>query len=116
MEHTDTEIQSVQLTDDTIIVNYANDAVETLPNNIDTYRAFYNLWLKDDPPFISDIHKILMRNIILASIQSNNETAVNELYNFFSHPNEEAVQRFLTYMRNRVKFLPEKKAMWTPIS
>lgn len=116
MENPDIEITYVELVNDNIIVHYENDAVETLPNDLSTYKAFYELWLKSDPPFISDIYKVTMRSIILASIHTNNGQSIQELHNFFSSPNEETVKKFLTYMRKRVSFLPEKKAVWKVVS
>ncbi len=112
MEYIDSEIENVTIADSNIIIKYANDALETLPVNKETYTAFYNLWLKDNPPFISDSHKIIMRNLILATI-NNNQNCVNDLNAFFQLGNEEAVKKFLTYMRKREHTLPAQKAVWT---
>jgi hypothetical protein len=116
MENTGIEIKSVILQDNNIEVTYENGAVEILPNNLDTYKAFYNLWLKDNPPFISDVNKIMMRNIILASAVGNTDSkCINDLQEFFS-TNPENVKKFLTYMRKRVDFLPEKKSVWRVVT
>ena len=115
MEQQGIDIQSVELPEGSIIIKYVNDAIETLPNNEDTYRLFYETWLKENPPFISDINKVIMRNIILASI-NNNTKSIDELKQYFATPNEEQVQKFLTYMRKRVDILPEKKAIWKTVS
>lgn len=110
MEHIEVEIRNVELTNDNIIVTYENDAVENLPNDVSTYKAFYETWLKDSPPFISDTHKLIMRNIILASI-NNDQKCINDLREYFSS-NPDIVKKFLTYMRHRKDTLPEKKAVW----
>jgi hypothetical protein len=114
MENQDIDILSVEFNSENLIVNYINDTTETLPINIDTYKAFYEKWLVPNPPFISDIFKIQMRNITLASI-NNNQKCIADLNRYFSSPNEEVVKNFLTYMRNRENTLPFKKAQWTPI-
>jgi hypothetical protein len=110
MDNNNININSVELSEN-IVINYENDVVETLPKNIDTYKAFYDKWLVEDPPFISDIYKSQMRNIILACI-NNNQNCIDELNVFFSSPNEETVKKFFIYMRNRHTTLPEKKAIW----
>lgn len=112
MEYIDSEIDNISIVDGNIILKYANDASETLPINKETYTAFYNTWLKDNPPFISDSYKIMMRNIILATI-NNNQNCVNDLNVFFQTGNEETVKKFLTYMRKREQTLPAQKAIWT---
>lgn len=114
MEHAGVEIRSVQLADGNVIVTYENDAVETLTNTKDTYTAIYNHWIKDNPPFISDSHKLEMRNITLAAI-NNNEKCLSDLSAYFQSPNEETVKKFFTYMRKRPEILPEKKAIWTVV-
>jgi hypothetical protein len=114
MEQEGIDVLSVELVDGNINIKYANDATETLPNNEETFRLFYNTWLKDNPPFISDIHKITMRNIILASI-NNNPKSIDDLKQYFSSPNEDQVRKFIDYMRKRVNILPEKKAIWKTV-
>ena len=114
MEQIGVEVQSVTLTEGNIVILYENGESETLPNNQDTFRLFYNNWLKDNPPFISDQHKIMMRNIILASI-NNNQKCLSDLNGFFQPGNEETVKKFLTYMRKREETLPEKKAIWKTV-
>jgi hypothetical protein len=110
MDNPGVEIRNIELANESIIITYENDAVETLSNNVDTYKAFYETWLKENPPFISDTHKLIMRNIILASI-NNDEKCINELREMFS-ASPEIVRKFLTYMRRRLDILPEKKAAW----
>ncbi len=115
MEQPGIDIRSIELHDSNIILTYENDAVETLANDLTTYKIFYDAWLKDNPPFISDVHKSTMRNIILSSI-NNNEKCIAELKSFFQTPNEDHVKTFLSYMRKRDITLPEKKAIWTNVS
>ena len=114
MDNQDVEIQSVEFSDNNIIIKYVNSAIETLPKDINTYKSFHEKWLIDNPPFISDIYKAQMRNIILASI-NNNSKCIDELNNFFQSPNEENVKKFFIYMRNRHITLPPQKAMWTQV-
>ena len=111
MEQNGVEIESIELADNHIHLKYVNGAEESLSNSLDTYKQFYELWLKDNPPFISDVHKSVMRNIILSAI-NDNPKCMAELQAFFNHPNEESVKKFLTYMRKRNDILPEKKAIW----
>lgn len=114
MENQGIDIQSVGFNSGIVVVSYVNGATESFPANLDTYKAFYHKWLESNPPFISDLYKIQMRNIILASI-NNNQKCIADLNKFFSSPNEETVKKFFTYIRNREQTLPPKKAQWTPV-
>lgn len=111
MDNEGVTISSVILSQNEIKVNYENGAVETLPKSCETYHAFYQKWLVNDPPFISDKFKAQMRDIILCSI-NDKETCKMCLCEFFSSPNEEKVKQFLTYMRSRHMLLPQQKAIW----
>ena len=115
MENAGVEIQTVELTSGNIVVKYVNGATESLPNTLDTYKSFHDKWLVNNPPFISDIYKTQMRDIILSSI-NDNQRCIASLKAFFESPNEESVKKFLTYMRNRDTILPAKRAAWTPVS
>lgn len=115
MDNEGIEIDSVEFTENDIIIKYQNNTIETLPRTIETYKAFHNKWLVENPPFISDIYKAQMRNIILSCI-NNNKNCIEELNQFFQSPNEETVKKFFTYMRNRHITLPPKKAIWAPVS
>jgi hypothetical protein len=114
MENPGVNIQSVLFESGNIIVNYENGTTEILPNDKTTYELFNKKWLVNNPPFISDIYKTHMRNIILACINTN-PRCIADLEKFFSSPNEEAVNKFFTYMRNRDTILPTKKAQWNPV-
>ena len=92
MENEGIEIKSVELSNDNIVVKYESGATETLPNDLDTYKAFHEKWLLNNPPFISDIYKAHMRNIILASI-NNNTKCISDLKVFFQSPNENDVKK-----------------------
>lgn len=115
MENQGIEIQNVEIADDNIVIKYMNDAIETLPNNSQTYKQFYDLWLRNNPPFISDIFKTEMRNITLVSINDNGK-CVTDLQQFFNVGNEDRMKKFFTYMRNREGTLPAQKAMWKVVS
>ena len=69
----------------------------------------YKEWLVEQPPFISDIYKKNMNNIILSSIH-NNQDCVNSLNNFFVDDNKEEVIKFINYMRSRD--LTQEKLKW----
>lgn len=111
MEQDSQAIVSVSLQDCVISVVYENGEVENLPVSKDTFASMHNKWLLNQPPFISDLYKVQMRNIILATI-NNNQKCISDLCTYFSVGNEEEVKRFLTYMRNRD--LTEEKNKWTP--
>jgi len=112
MEHENQAISYVSLDNNTINIEYDNGETENFPNNKETYVKMHNKWLSNQPPFISDIYKIQMRNIILATI-NNNQKCINELYTFFSPNNEEEVKKFLINMRNRD--LTQEKNKWSPV-
>jgi hypothetical protein len=109
MEHTNNEIVSLVITGDVIKVTYDNNAVEELTKSHELYSTMRTYWLVSQPPFISDRHKDMMNNIILASIHKNAKSIV-ALDTFFSEGNEEQVKTFLTYMRKRD--LTEEKKKW----
>lgn len=111
MEQDRQVITSVNLQNGIISVTYENGEVENLPNDRETYVAMYNKWLINQPPFISDLYKVQMRNIILATI-NNNQKCINDMCAYFSVGNEEEAKKFLTYMRNRD--LTEEKNKWIP--
>jgi len=111
MDHKNQQISSINLENNNIVIEYDNGEIETLPNSKETYIQMHNTWLLDQPPFISDIYKIQMRNIILATI-NNNQKCINDLNMFFSSNNDE-VKKFLTYMRNRD--LSQEKNKWSQV-
>lgn len=114
MENKGVDIQSVQLGSENIVISYVNGATESHPNTLDTYKAFNEKWLKNNPPFISDIFKVQMRNIILSC--NGNFKCQAELQKYFQPGNEESVKKFFTYMRKRDDILPSKRASWsTPV-
>lgn len=114
MEHQNIQIRSVIFEDGNLVFTYENDAIETLPINTDTYKRFYETWLKNNPPFISDKYKSHLNNIILATI-NNNERCINDLNTFFQSPNEDAVKTFFTYIRGREDYIAGERAKWTVI-
>lgn len=112
MEQPNQTITNIIIENNNIHIEYDNNTVEELPVCKETYIQMHNLWLKEQPPFISDLFKIQMRNIILATI-NNNERCISDLNAFFSAANVEEVKRFLTYMRKRD--LTSEKQKWTPV-
>lgn len=112
MDQKGIEIKSVVIDEqsNSVVITYENDVVETLPKTVDTYTALYKDWLVDEPPFISDIFKVQMRSIILASI-NNEPQCIEDLEQFFTNANIEEVKRFLVYMRKRD--LKTDKLIWT---
>ena len=109
MEHINNEIASLVITGDVIKVTYDNNAVEELTKSPEFYVNMRTEWLVSQPPFISDSHKDVMNNIILACIHKN-ARSIAELNVFFSEGNEEKVKTFFTYMRKRD--LTEEKKKW----
>lgn len=112
MEQLGINLKSVILNGETIVINYDNDTVETLNNNLDTYKVMHTTWLVPLPIFITDKFKIQMKNIILASTNTN-QKAIDDLKKYFSSPNELEVVKFLTYMRKRAIVIPPQKEQWT---
>ena len=90
MENTNNTIVSVSIVDNEIVVSYDNNNKETIPLSRDSYTKMRNVWLIEQPPFISDRYKKQMNNIILASIQ-NKDKSISELSEFFSQGNEENI-------------------------
>lgn len=113
MEYPNQTITNIIINDNIVHIEYDNNMTENLSIGKDTYVRMHDTWLKEQPPFISDLFKIQMRNIILATI-NNNERCIHDLNIFFSSSNVEEVKRFLTYMRKRD--LTSEKEKWTPIS
>jgi hypothetical protein len=98
-------------------VTYADGNVEKLVKGPDTYARMNKDWLvspedggSGQPPFISDIFKVQMRDITLATI-NNDPKCLSNLDDFFTNANKSEVMRFLTYMRKRD--LTEEKSKWT---
>ena len=112
MENKNQEIMSVNLENNLITIAYENGETEILPNTKETYVSMHKNWLVEQPPFISDIYKVQMRNIVLTAI-NNNEKCIQDLSAFFSPNNQEEVKNFLTYMRKRD--LTVEKQKWVPV-
>lgn len=115
MENIQSNILSVTVDDSTksLKVSYDNGAEEVFTVGRDMFSKMHDAWLKEQPPFISDLYKLQMRNIILATI-NNNEKCVNDLSKFFSHNNEAEIMKFIQYMRKRD--LSQEKSKWTPVA
>jgi hypothetical protein len=111
MENIGVEITSVVLENEKIVLKYANDAIETLPVNEDTFKLFREKWIIPNPPFISDRFKSQMKDIVHTCVHCN-EKCCNNLKAFFRSPNEAEVLKFFTYMRKRDEILPAERAKW----
>jgi hypothetical protein len=112
MEHPDQTLVTVTIENKEINITYSNGEIECLPVNRETYIKMHDEWLVDQPPFISDLYKIQMRNIILATI-NNNERCIEELDFYFRDNNNDEIKKFLVYMRNRD--LSQEKQKWKPL-
>jgi hypothetical protein len=99
----------VSFIDNDMIITYDNELTETLVVGKETYDKMYKEWLKEQPPFISDVYKQMMNNIILTSIH-NNQKCVAELNSFFRVENKDEVINFIKYMRGRD--LTQEKLKW----
>jgi len=99
----------VSFIDNDMIITYDNELTETLVVGKETYDKMYKEWLKEQPPFISDVYKQMMNNIILTSIH-NNQKCVTELNSFFRVENKDEVINFIKYMRSRD--LTQEKLKW----
>jgi hypothetical protein len=114
MEHINNELVDISFDDNTMGIAYDNGLTETLVIGKETYEKMYKEWLVEQPPFISDIYKINMNNIILASIH-NNQKCVSDLNGFFVADNKDEVIKFIKYMRGRD--LTQEKLKWNkPLS
>lgn len=109
MEYINNKISDIAFIENTMIIYYDNNETESLILEKDTYSKMYKEWLVEQPPFISDIYKQNMNNIILSSIH-NNPDCVRALNNFFVDDNKEEVIKFINYMRCRD--LTQEKLKW----
>jgi hypothetical protein len=111
MENINSTLVDISFTDNdnNMIITYDNDLTETLVIGKETYDKMYKEWLVEQPPFISDIYKQMMNNLILASIH-NNQKCISDLNEFFKVDNKEEVINFIKYMRTRD--LTQEKLRW----
>ena len=92
-----------------MVITYDNDMTETLVIGKETYDKMYKEWLVEQPPFISDVYKQMMNNIILSSIH-NNQKCIGDLNGFFRVENKDEAMNFIKYMRSRD--LTQEKLKW----
>jgi len=109
MENINNKIVDIVFNENNMIISYDNEQTETLSIGKETYSKMYKEWLVEQPPFISDIYKQNMNNIILSSIHNNIDCA-NTLNNFFVENNKQEVIKFINYMRSRD--LTQEKLKW----
>ena len=109
MEHINSELVDITFDDNKMIIAYDNGLTETLVIGKETYEKMYKEWLVEQPPFISDVYKINMNNIILASIHKKQE-CITSLNGFFVADNKDEAIKFIKYMRGRD--LTQEKLKW----
>ena len=109
MENINNKIVDIVFEENNMIISYDNEQTETLAIGKETYNKMYKEWLVEQPPFISDIYKQNMNNIILSSIH-NNKDCINTLNNFFTESNKQEIIKFINYMRGRD--LTQEKLKW----
>lgn len=112
MENLGNIITDVAIVNDNIVITYDNEAIETLPKTVDTYKRMYETWVQDEPVFISDKFKQMLNNLILINNDIKNIEKINE---FFVESNIENVKKFLIYMRKRKEYIAAEKIKWTKI-
>ena len=105
----DANADATDATAATMVIAYDNEMTETLVLGKETYDKMYKEWLVEQPPFISDVYKQMMNNIILSSIH-NNPKCIAELNGFFRVENKDEVINFIKYMRGRD--LTQEKLKW----
>jgi len=109
MDNINNTLVDITFVDNDMIITYDNELTETLTIGKETYDKMYKEWLVEQPPFISDIYKQNMNNLILASIH-NNQKCISDLNGFFKVENKEEVINFIKYMRTRD--LTQEKLKW----
>jgi hypothetical protein len=109
MDNINNALVDISFIDNDMIITYDNDLTETLAIGKETYDRMYKEWLVEQPPFISDVYKQNMNNIILSSIH-NNQKCISDLNRFFVVENKEEVINFIKYMRSRD--LTQEKLKW----
>lgn len=92
-----------------MVITYDNGMTETLVIGKETYDKMYKEWLVEQPPFISDVYKQVMNNIILSAIH-NNPKCIGDLNGFFRVENKDEAMNFIKYMRGRD--LTQEKLRW----
>lgn len=95
-----------------IRITYTSDGVEEMVKGPEGYSIMYKEWLVQQPPFISDIFKVQMRDITLITI-NNDEKCLNSLNSFFVNENKAEVMKFLKYMRERDAKVEAAKTAWS---
>lgn len=114
MEHLGQDVKDVVIDDENfkIKITYSNDGVEEIDKGPDGYFIMHKEWLIQQPPFISDIFKVQMRDITLVTI-NNDPKCLNNINSFFVNENKEDIKKFLKYMRERDAKVEAAKSIWT---
>jgi hypothetical protein len=109
MENVNNQLVDITFDDNEMTITYDNEMTETLVIGKETYDKMYKEWLVEQPPFISDVYKQIMNNIILSSIH-NNQKCIGDLNGFFRVENKDEAINFIKYMRGRD--LTQEKLKW----
>jgi hypothetical protein len=109
MENVNNQLVDLAFIENTMVITYDNEMTETLVIGKETYDKMYKEWLVEQPPFISDVYKQMMNNIILSSIH-NNQKCISDLNGFFRVENKDEAMNFIKYMRGRD--LTQEKLKW----
>jgi hypothetical protein len=114
MEFLGEDVKDIFIDEDNskIKITYANDGVEEMTKGPAGYSIMHREWLVQQPPFISDIFKVQMRDITLVTINNDNK-CLDNLNSFFINENKEEVKKFIKYMRERDAKVEQAKALWT---
>jgi len=54
MENLSNTITDIVIDNDNMVITYDNAVTETLPRAYETYKAMYDMWMVNEPVFISD--------------------------------------------------------------
>lgn len=114
MEHLGQDIKDVFIDEENfkIKITYSNNEVEEIVKGHEGYSIMHREWLVQQPPFISDIFKVQMRDITLVTI-NNDPKCLTNINSFFVNENKEEVKKFLKYMRERDAKVEADKSIWT---
>uniref|UniRef100_A0A6C0J517 Uncharacterized protein n=1 Tax=viral metagenome TaxID=1070528 RepID=A0A6C0J517_9ZZZZ len=110
MENLSNTITDIVIDNDNIVITYDNAVTETLPRAYETYKAMYDMWMVNEPVFISDKFKPTLNLLILIN---SDIKYVDKLNVFFVENNVENVKKFFIYMRGRKEYLAKEKLKWT---
>ena len=98
MENLENAITDVTIVDENIVITYDNGAIETLPKTVDTYKRMYEMWVKDEPVFISDkftsFAKIVLLILLICVFLISNDFINKEKSGLYKHYYENGQLRY----------------------